>query len=126
MKTQMDMHAGETETSLMLIARPTWCIWTGRRMNRARTRSAVAAGLGLYGHLVVCALSHHYSGEGAAGNKELGEFEQKEWSRQIAEALKAIKADQESLKLQTSSSRTRSIRWTRAIASATRDRACAP
>jgi creatinine amidohydrolase len=43
---------------------------------------------------------NHYAGEGAAGNKELGAFDQKEWSRQIAEALKAIKADEESLKLQ--------------------------
>jgi creatinine amidohydrolase len=33
-------------------------------------------------------------------SKELGEFDQKEWSRQIAEAIKAIKADQVSLKLQ--------------------------
>jgi creatinine amidohydrolase len=43
---------------------------------------------------------NHYSGEGANGNKELGEFDQKSWSHQIAEAIKAIKADDVSLKLQ--------------------------
>jgi creatinine amidohydrolase len=42
----------------------------------------------------------HYSGVGSAATKELGEFDQKAWSQQIAEAIKAIKADQESLKLQ--------------------------
>jgi creatinine amidohydrolase len=43
---------------------------------------------------------NHYAGQGDAATKELGEFDQKEWSRQIAAALKAIKADTESLKLQ--------------------------
>ncbi len=55
---------------------------------------------------------NHYSGEGAAATKELGEFDQKEWSRQIAEALKAIKADQVSLKLQNQFFEDRSTRWT--------------
>ena len=43
---------------------------------------------------------NHYSGEGSAATKELGEFDQKAWSKQIAEAIKAIKADSESLRLQ--------------------------
>jgi creatinine amidohydrolase len=43
---------------------------------------------------------NHYSGVGAAATRELGEFDQKTWSSQIADALKAIKADDESLKLQ--------------------------
>ena len=42
----------------------------------------------------------HYSGVGAAATKELGEFDQKTWSSQIAEAIKAVKADTEALKLQ--------------------------
>ncbi len=32
--------------------------------------------------------------------KELGEFDQKEWSGEIVKALRAIKADEVSLKLQ--------------------------
>lgn len=102
LKTKVDMHAGETETSLMLIARPDLV-----HMDRATEESgadqkrlsslpgSVYTGIWWYARF-----PNHYSGEGAAGNKELGEFEQKEWSRQIAEAIKAIKADQESLKLQ--------------------------
>jgi creatinine amidohydrolase len=43
---------------------------------------------------------NHYAGDGAAATKELGVFDQKAWSSQIAEALKAIKADDSSLKLQ--------------------------
>ena len=42
----------------------------------------------------------HSSGVGSAGGKKWGEFDQKTCSSQIAEAVKAIKADQESLKLQ--------------------------
>jgi creatinine amidohydrolase len=35
-----------------------------------------------------------------AGPRKRCEFDQKSWSRQIAEAIKAIKADSESLRLQ--------------------------
>ncbi len=43
---------------------------------------------------------NHYAGRGEAATKELGDFDQATWSREIAEALKAIKADDNSLKLQ--------------------------
>ena len=43
----------------------------------------------------------HYSGDGSAGTRELGAFDQKSWSAQIVHAIRAIKADTESLKLQT-------------------------
>lgn len=102
LKTKVDMHAGETETSLMLVARPDLV-----HMDRATEESgadqqrlsalpgSVYTGIWWYARF-----PNHYSGEGAAGNNELGEFDQKAWSRQIVEAIKAIKADQESLKLQ--------------------------
>ncbi|MGD0731287.1 MAG: creatininase family protein [Terracidiphilus sp.] len=101
-KTENDGHAGEAETSLMLISRPDLV-----HMDRADQESgadqhrlsslpnSVYTGIWWYARY-----PNHYAGEGAAGNKELGAFDQKEWSRQIAEALKAIKADEESLKLQ--------------------------
>ena len=101
MKTQTDMHAGETETSLMLIARPDLVHMdratqeSGADQKRQSLPGSVYTGIWWYARF-----PNHYSGEGAAGNKELGEFEQKEWSRQIAEAIKAIKADRVSLKLQ--------------------------
>jgi creatinine amidohydrolase len=102
MKTTLDMHAGETETSLMLAARPDLV-----HMDRAtdesgadQKRLAELPGSVYTGIWWYARFPNHYSGEGAAGNKELGDFEQKEWSRQIAEAIKAIKADSVSLKLQ--------------------------
>ena len=100
-KTQNDQHAGETETSLMLIARPDLVHMdrateeSGADLNRQALPDTVYTGIWWYARF-----PNHYSGEGAAANKELGEFDQKEWSREIAEALKAIKADQVSLKLQ--------------------------
>jgi creatinine amidohydrolase len=101
MKTTLDMHAGETETSLMLVARPDLVHMdrateeSGADQKRQSLPGSVYTGIWWYARF-----PNHYSGEGAAGNKELGEFEQKEWSRQIAESIKAIKADSESLKLQ--------------------------
>lgn len=101
MKSTLDMHAGETETSLMLVARPDLVHMdraieeSGADQKRQSLPGSVYTGIWWYARF-----PNHYSGEGAAGNKELGEFEQKEWSRQIADAIKAIKADSESLKLQ--------------------------
>src|SRR5271154_5471196 len=101
LKTKTDMHAGETETSNMLIARPDLVHMdratqeSGADQKRLSLPDNVYTGIWWYARF-----PNHYSGEGAAARKELGEFDQKEWSRQIAEAIKAIKADQESLKLQ--------------------------
>ena len=96
-----DQHAGETETSAMLAARPDLV-----HMDRAQSESGadqhrlnlpddVYTGIWWYARF-----PDHYSGVGSAATKELGEFDQKSWSSQIAEALKAIKADSESLRLQ--------------------------
>jgi creatinine amidohydrolase len=101
MKSQTDMHAGESETSHLLIARPDLVHMdratqeSGSDQKRLSLPDGVYTGIWWYARF-----PNHYAGEGAAGNKQLGEFDQTEWSRQIAEALKAIKADQESLKLQ--------------------------
>jgi len=97
-----DQHAGETETSAMLVARPDLV-----HMDRAESESGadqrrlnlpddVYTGIWWYARF-----PDHYSGVGSAATKELGEFDQKAWSGQIAEAIKAIKADSESLRLQT-------------------------
>jgi creatinine amidohydrolase len=101
MKSKMDMHAGEAETSHMLIARPDLVHMdraadeSGADQKRLELPEGVYTGIWWYARF-----PNHYAGEGAAGNKELGQFDQAEWSRQIAEAIKAIKADQESLRLQ--------------------------
>jgi creatinine amidohydrolase len=98
---QTDMHAGEVETSNILVARPDLAHMdraaqeSGADQKRLALPDSVYTGIWWYARF-----PNHYAGEGAAATKELGEFDQKEWSRQIAEALKAIKADDTSLKLQ--------------------------
>ncbi len=99
--TKTDAHAGESETSHMLIARPDLVHLdratqeSGADQNRLALPNGIYTGIWWYARF-----PNHYAGEGAAANQQLGEFDQKEWSRQIAEALKAIKADQQGLKLQ--------------------------
>jgi creatinine amidohydrolase len=101
LKTPYDMHAGEVESSNMLVARPDLVHidratqQSGADQKRDPLPNSVYTGIWWYARF-----PNHYAGQGAAANQELGEFDQKEWSRQIAEALKAINADTASLKLQ--------------------------
>jgi creatinine amidohydrolase len=101
LKSTVDMHAGETETSLMLVARPDLVHMdraeqeSGADQKRQTLPGSVDTGIWWYARF-----PNHYSGVGADGNRELGEFDQKAWSQQIADAIKAIKADDVSLKLQ--------------------------
>ncbi len=101
LKTPFDMHAGEVETSNMLIARPDLVHQdragqqSGADQRRQKLPGSVYTGIWWYARF-----PNHYAGDASAANKELGEFDQKVWSSQIAEAIKAIKADDESLKLQ--------------------------
>jgi len=43
---------------------------------------------------------NHYAGGGAVASKELGDFETKTWISAIVQSIRAVKADQESLRLQ--------------------------
>jgi creatinine amidohydrolase len=101
LKTKNDMHAGESETSALMIARPDLVhidradSESGADQNRLKLPDSVYTGIWWYAKF-----PEHYSGVGSAATKELGEFDQKIWSAQIAEAIKAIKADDQSLKLQ--------------------------
>jgi len=96
-----DMHAGESETSKMLIARPDLV-----HMERSDQESgADQARLKLPDELYTAIwwyarFPNHYSGEGSAATKERGEFEMRHWEDAIVEAIRAVKADQTSLKLQ--------------------------
>jgi creatinine amidohydrolase len=101
LKTPYDQHAGEKETSLMMVARPDLVHQdraqqeSGEDLKRLSLPDTVYTGIWWYARF-----PNHYAGWGEAGNTELGEYDQKKWSQKIAEALKAIKADNESLKLQ--------------------------
>jgi creatinine amidohydrolase len=100
-KDQVDMHAGETETSTMMIARPDLV-----HQDRAASESGadqkcvnlpddVYTGIWWYARF-----PNHYSGEGALATKELGTFEMNAWIAAVGEAIRAVKADEESSKLQ--------------------------
>jgi creatinine amidohydrolase len=96
-----DMHAGESETSHMMIARPDLVhieradSESGADQNRLHLPESVYTGIWWYAKF-----PDHYSGVGSAATKQLGEFDQKTWSSQIVEAIKGVKADQQALKLQ--------------------------
>jgi creatinine amidohydrolase len=42
----------------------------------------------------------HYAGQGGVASKELGEFEAKNWINGLVAAIRAVKADSQSLRLQ--------------------------
>ena len=97
-----DMHAGESETSVSMIARPDLV-----HLDRAKQESGADQGRlkglpeGLYtGIWWYARFPNHYAGEGAAASRELGEFEAKTWISTIVQAIRAVKADSESLRLQ--------------------------
>jgi creatinine amidohydrolase len=97
----VDMHAGETETSTMMIARPDLVHQdravseSGADQKRVNLPDDVYTGIWWYARF-----PNHYSGEGALATKELGTFEMNAWIAAIGDAIRAVKADDESLKLQ--------------------------
>jgi creatinine amidohydrolase len=101
-KSPNDMHAGETETSHVMYSRPELV-----HMDRAATESGAdqdrQKGLPSYVYTGIwwyAKFPDHFSGNPAAANKELGTFDMNTWSDQIAAGVKAIKADEASLKIQ--------------------------
>lgn len=100
-KTKIDMHAGEGETSNVMISHPDLV-----HMDRAgRESGADRARLTLPEHLYTAIwwyarFPNHYSGDGSAASRELGEANIKAWIDQIVESIRAVKADDTSLNLQ--------------------------
>lgn len=100
-KTSLDMHAGESETSKMMISRPDLV-----HIDRAGEESgADQARLHLPDTLYTAIwwyarFPNHYSGDGSAATRELGAQEMNAWISAIVDAIKAVKADQTSLQLQ--------------------------
>jgi creatinine amidohydrolase len=100
-KTSIDMHAGESETSKMLIARPDLvhidraADESGADQQRARIPEDLYSGIWWYARF-----PNHYSGDGSAANQGLGKFQMDWWIANIANSIKAVKADSTSLPLQ--------------------------
>ena len=101
MKTKVDEHAGESETSHMQVMRPDLVHMdragaeAGVDRNRLDLPDGVYTGIWWYAKF-----PDHYAGDGSAGNTALGEFDLKAWSAAAANAIRAIKADQVAPRLQ--------------------------
>jgi creatinine amidohydrolase len=100
-KTSLDMHAGESETSKMLISNPNLVHLdranqeSGADQARLKLPDTLYTGIWWYARF-----PNHYSGDGSVATHERGEFEMKTWQDSIVTSIRAVKADQESLKLQ--------------------------
>jgi creatinine amidohydrolase len=101
LKTKVDSHAGESETAHTLVSRPDLVHLdragseNGADQNRLDLPAGVYTGIWWYAKF-----PEHYAGDGSAATKELGEFDMKAWADSIANAIRAIKADQVSARLQ--------------------------
>jgi len=100
-KTKIDMHAGESETSKMMISHPE-LVHQDRAANesgadqaRQKVPQGVYTGIWWYTRF-----PNHYSGDGSVATKELGEFQMKWWIDSVVKAIQAVKGDDVSLKLQ--------------------------
>ena len=96
-----DMHAGESETSVSMIARPDLVHLdrapqeSGADQARVRLPDGVYTGIWWYSRF-----PNHYAGEGGVASRELGAFGARTWIDGIVQAIRAVKADRESLRLQ--------------------------
>src|ERR1700688_1257894 len=96
-----DWHAGGTETSNMLVTHPSLTHMdrakneSGADQKRVRLPENVYTGIWWYARF-----PNHYSGDGSTATKEQGEADVQGWINTVVRAIKAVKADEESLKLQ--------------------------
>ncbi|HJT70379.1 MAG TPA: creatininase family protein [Terriglobales bacterium] len=100
-KDKLDMHAGESETSKMMVARPDLVHQdrasseSGADEHRLNLPDTLYTGIWWYARF-----PNHYSGNGSLATPELGNFQMNWWINAVVEAIRAVKADQESLRLQ--------------------------
>lgn len=101
MKSKTDAHAGESETAHTMISRPDLVhpdrasTESGADQNREDLPNGVYTGIWWYAKF-----PNHYAGDGAVATKELGDFDMKASTANLANAIRAIKADTVSPRLQ--------------------------
>jgi creatinine amidohydrolase len=99
--SKTDQHAGESETSHTMVARPDLvhldraASEPGTDLNRLDLPSGVYTGIWWYARF-----PNHYAGNGADATAALGEFDMKVWISNIANAIRAVKSDQVGPRLQ--------------------------
>lgn len=100
-QTTNDMHAGESETSHTLVTYPNLVHMdraneeSGADLHRLHLPGDVYTGIWWYARF-----PNHYSGDGSKATLALGEYDMKAWVGDLVQAIRAVKADDESLKLQ--------------------------
>jgi creatinine amidohydrolase len=100
-QTSVDMHAGESETANTMVSRPDLVHQdranqeSGADLARLHLPPDVYTGIWWYARF-----PNHYSGDGSKATLALGEWDMKAWVDDLVAAIKAVKADDESLKLQ--------------------------
>jgi creatinine amidohydrolase len=100
-KTTLDMHAGEKETSEMLVSRPDLVHVdragkeSGADQARLSLPDTLYTGIWWYARF-----PDHYSGDGSVATREHGEYTMDAWIAAIQKAIQAVKADKASLPLQ--------------------------
>ena len=100
-RTAPDMHAGERETADVLNTHPNLAHVdrakeeSGADQKRVRLPENVYTGIWWYARF-----PNHYAGDGSAATKEYGEADLQSWINTVVRAIRAVKADEESLKLQ--------------------------
>jgi creatinine amidohydrolase len=99
--TGIDYHAGENETSNTIATHPELVHLdrasseSGADQKRAPLPETIYTGIWWYARF-----PNHYSGDGSVATKELGEWNVNNWIALTVEAIRAAKADDQSLKLQ--------------------------
>lgn len=100
-KTSGGMHAGESETSNMIVSRPDLvhldraASESGADQKRQNLPGNLYTGIWWYARF-----PNHYAGDGSVATKELGDWNMQGWIGAIVESIRAAKADDASLQIQ--------------------------
>ena len=99
--TGPDWHAGESETSAMLISHPNWFIRTAPKASPGATLAAKnCPTMSTPESGGMPAFPITTPGDGSLATREFGQFRMNAWIDGIVKATRAVKADQDSLRLQ--------------------------
>ena len=97
----IDYHAGENESSNTLYTHPELThIDRAKRVSGADQKRQNLPEFLYTGIWWYARFPEHYSGDGSVATKELGEWNVQGWISTIVEAIRAVKADDASLKIQ--------------------------
>jgi creatinine amidohydrolase len=95
------MHAGVTETSGVMVSRPDLvhmdriATESGADQDRLKLPESLYTAIWWYARF-----PNHYAGNPATASRALGEFDSNTWISQIADAIRAVKADDSTIRLQ--------------------------